>query len=103
MSEWARLGLDDDALRELETLILHDPDAGAVMAGTGGLRKLRFSPSRWRRGKRGALRIGYTHDRDLEKVFVIAAYAKNEKANLTPRERSEIKRLLDLLWEREPK
>jgi hypothetical protein len=101
--EWLRLGLDDEALCELETLILHNPDAGAVMAGTGGLRKLRFSPSRWRRGKSGSLRIGYTHDRKLEKVLVIAVYAKNDKANLTPNERRQIKRLLTLLWQEESK
>jgi hypothetical protein len=64
----------------------------------GGLRKLRFSPSRWRCGKSGALRIGYSHDAKLQKVLVLAVYAKNDKANLTPSERREIKRVLDLLW-----
>jgi hypothetical protein len=98
VSEWARLGLDDDDLRELEMLILSSPDAGQVMAGTGGLRKIRFSPSRWHRGKSGALRIGYAHDAGLEKVLVLAVYAKKDKANLTPLERREIKRVLELLW-----
>ena len=79
-------------------LILANPDAGPVIAGTGGLRKLRFVPTRWQRGKSGALRIGYAHDPKLEKVFVIAVYAKKDKANITPAERREIKRLLDLLW-----
>ena len=72
-----------------------------MVAGTGGLRKLRFSPSRWRRGKRGALRIGYSHDPRLEKVVVLAVYAKNDKANLTPAERREIKRILDAFWRAE--
>jgi len=98
VAEWNRLGLIDDDLRELETLILTNPDAGAVMAGTGGLRKIRFSPGRWHRGKRGALRVGYSHDAKLEKVLVIAVYAKNDKAILTPAERKEIKRVLELLW-----
>ena len=48
--------LDDDDLQELESLILVNPQGGDVVRGSGGLRKLRFSPSRWRRGKRGALR-----------------------------------------------
>ena len=99
--EWARLGLADDDLRELEFLILADPDAGAVTTGTGGLRKLRFSPSGWRRGKSGALRIGYSHDARLAKVLVLAVYAKNDKANLTPAERREIKQLLAALWRAE--
>jgi hypothetical protein len=99
--EWERLGLVDEDLQELESLILIDPDAGSVVGGTGGLRKLRFSPSRWRRGKRGALRIGYAHDRRLEKVLVLAVYAKNDKSNLTPQERRDIKKVLDALWRAE--
>ena len=99
--EWQRLGLEDEDLRELEMLILMNPDAGAVIAGTGGLRKLRFAPSGWRRGKSGSLRVGYSHDARLEKVLVLALYAKNDKANLTPAERREIKRILDALWRAE--
>jgi hypothetical protein len=99
--EWERLGLGDDDLRELEFLILANPAAGSVVAGTGGLRKLRFAPSRWRRGKRGALRIGYSHDPRLEKVLVLAVYAKSDRANLTRAERHEIKRILDALWRAE--
>ena len=99
--EWARLGLNDDDLHELEMTILADPDAAPIIPGTGGLRKLRFSPSRWRRGKSGALRIGYTHDPRLEKILMLAVYAKRDKANLRPKERSEIKRLLDALWRAE--
>ena len=101
VSEWQRLGLDDEDLRELELCILAAPDAGNVMAGTGGLRKMRFAPSRWRRGKRGSLRMASSHDARLEKVLVIAVYAKNDKANLTPAERRDIKRLRDALWRAE--
>jgi len=43
--EWERLGLTDEDLQELELIILADPEAAPVIAGTGGLRKLRFSPS----------------------------------------------------------
>ena len=103
MREWDRLGLDDDDLRELEQLILGDPDEGAVVPGTGGLRKLRFSPSRWHRGKRGALRVGYAHNARLEKVAVIAVYAKADQSDLTAGERRDIKQLLDRFWGAESK
>jgi hypothetical protein len=103
VSEWTRLGLGDEPLLELENLILSNPERGPVMTGTGGLRKLRFSPSAWGKGKSGSLRIGYSHHPSLEKIFMIAVYAKNEQSNLTRAERKEIKRLLTLLWEKEAK
>ena len=59
VAQWNQLRLNDDDLRELEQSIMNNPAAGDVIAGTGGLRKLRFAPKRWRRGKRGTLRIGY--------------------------------------------
>lgn len=40
---WKSMGLSDEDLRRLENLILQDPEAGALMQGTGGLRKLRFA------------------------------------------------------------
>jgi hypothetical protein len=101
--EWERLDLKDDDLRELEQLILTDPDAGALVSGTGGLRKLRFAPSRWRRGKRGALRVGYSHNARLEKVAILAVYAKADQSDLTPAERRDIKKLLDRFWVTESK
>jgi hypothetical protein len=82
-------------------LVLSDPDSGALVQGTGGLRKLRFSPSRWRRGKRGALRVGYSHNARLEKVAVIAVYTKADQSDLTPGERRDIKQLLERFWQSE--
>ena len=64
------------------------------MPGTGGVRKLRFSPSRWRRGKRGALRVGQADFEDLKIVLLGLVYPKNEQDNLTASERDEIRKLL---------
>lgn len=96
--QWNGLGLDDEDLRELEQQILANPLAGAAVAGTGGLRKLRFSPSRLHRGKSGSFRIGYSHSPSLAKVAMIAVYSKNEKSNLSPSERNEIREILGRFW-----
>jgi len=56
---WRRLGLTDEDLSALEQLIMHRPEAGAVMQGTGGVRKLRFAPPSWHMGKSGATRVCY--------------------------------------------
>lgn len=41
--KWYSLGYTDDDLLKLQTLILNDPEAGIIMQGTGGLRKIRFA------------------------------------------------------------
>ena len=94
-AEWKRLGLSDDDLRALETLIMISPTQFPVMSGTGGLRKCRFVPRRWNTGKSGALRIGYVYMEQYSVVGLIVVYAKNDKANIAPKERQVIKDLLD--------
>jgi len=51
--------LDDDAFMRLQRLLMLNPEAGALIPGTGGLRKLRFADERRQKGKRGGLRVIY--------------------------------------------
>jgi hypothetical protein len=89
--DWRRLGLTDEDLQALENEIMTRPDAGAVMRGTGGLRKMRFAPPSWRVGKRGAARVCYVAFVSLSKVYLLTVFPKNEKANLTPAERTHMR------------
>ena len=75
------------------------PKGSPVVPGTGSLRKMRFSPSRWRRGKSGALRVGYAYFEDLKIVLLGLVYPKNEKDDLTAAEREEIRKLLAVIHE----
>ena len=94
-AKWrGKLELDDDDLLELQLAIMLAPKGNPVVPGTGSLRKLRFSPSRWRRGKRGALRVGYAYFEDLKIVLLGLVYPKNEQDDLTASERDEIRKLL---------
>ena len=74
---WKDMGLNDDDLRRLENQILQDPEAGVLMQGTGGLRKIRFAFEN--RGKSGSSRVCYVDIVVKETVFFITAYAKNKK------------------------
>ena len=65
------------------------------MAGTGGVRKLRWAVSG--RGKRGGARVIYYYHGDELPVFLLDAYAKKEKANLTQAERNAIRQLVPML------
>ena len=60
----------------------HDPEAGDVMKGTGGMRKLRFGTGG--RGKSGGMRVVYYYYNTSVPVFRLRVYAKNEKTNLDP-------------------
>ena len=65
------------------------------MQGTGGLRKVRFAFDN--RGKSGSARVVYVDFAVYEKIFLITAYPKNEKDNLSKAERNDIKKLIEAL------
>ena len=94
-AKWKDLGLDDADLRRLQEELLADPKVGAVMRGSGGVRKMRFAFED--RGKSGSARVIYVDFEVYEKIYLITAYPKNEKENLTNQERNEIHRLIDIL------
>ena len=85
---WKNMGLNDDDLKSLqEELILH-PTKGDTMQGTGGLRKLRIAFEG--KGKSGIGRVCYVDFVVYEKIYLITAYPKNEKDNLSKAERNAI-------------
>ena len=87
-------------MAEREDLILflaETPDAGDLIARTGGARKLRWGAMG--KGKRGGARvITYYADHRLP-VFILACFAKSEKADMTPSERAELKTVLKAIAE----
>lgn len=97
---WSESGLTDLDLEALKVLIMINPKQAPVMKGTGGLRKIRFSPPGWNVGKSGALRIGYAYSESRSIVLLVTVYAKHDKANLSPKECQDIKALLRIAWSR---
>lgn len=51
-------------------------------------------------GKRGGARVAYILRNESFPVFLIAAYAKNEKENLSKAERNELARMADAIFEK---
>lgn len=95
VAAWARMKLGDSELRALEFEILMDPTRPPTVAGTGGLRKLRFSPDSWPTGKSGALRVLYAHWPEHGIVALIYAYPKSETENITAQEKRQIKAMIE--------
>jgi hypothetical protein len=85
----------------LVAFIAAHPEAGNVIPETGGVRKLRWSLSG--RGKRGGARVIYYYHSERLPVFLLAAYAKGERANLSKAERNAMKRLVPILVEGYPR
>lgn len=92
---WKRLGLDDEDLRSLELEILSEPTRPPVVAGTGGLRKLRFAPPKWRRGKSGATRVYYAHFPDHALVTLLFVHDKESMSEIPDHQRRTIRLLLE--------
>src|SRR5579871_6969478 len=95
VTEWRRLKLTDEDLQALEEMIISRPEAGVVMKGTGGLRKVRFAPPSWNRGKSGATRVCYVLISEASHCCFLEIFAKNEQPNLSPKSREEIRKLVD--------
>jgi hypothetical protein len=68
--------------------IAADPRRGVVIPGSGGIRKVRFGFGG--RGKSGGARVIYVFGGEDVPIFLLAAFAKNEKADLTPAERAAL-------------
>ena len=90
--QWKNMGLDDDELRQLQETLLQNPKAGDVIRGTKGLRKIRIAFER--QGKSGSGSVAYVDFTVHETVYLITAYPKNEKDNLSKAERNAIAKII---------
>ena len=86
--------LDDEAFRQLQLALLASPEAGDVIEGTGGLRKLRHADARRGKGKRGGLRVIYFWWAGGAQFWLFTVYDKNEMDDLGPREKGLLKEML---------
>ncbi|MBG7621572.1 toxin [Herbaspirillum sp. AP02] len=87
--------LSDDAYAELQKLMMSNPQAGKLIADSGGLRKLRFPDARRCKGKRGGLRIIYYFWNGESQFWLLTIYGKDEMDDLTAEQRKLFKRVLD--------
>ena len=73
--------MDDDEYAALQSYLAAKPDAGSVIKGSGGIRKLRWAGSG--RGKRGGLRVIYFWWVARERISMLLVYPKNKMDDLT--------------------
>jgi len=72
--------LDDDEYAELQQYLIQNPEAGEVVPGSGGVRKVRWA--RAGAGKRGGLRIIYLVRYRPNEFWMLTLYAKARRENV---------------------
>lgn len=88
---------DEEKMSIVNYLAIH-PQAGDIVQGTGGIRKLRWSAQG--KGKSGGVRVIYYYHNGSVPLFLLTVFGKGEKANISKSERNELSKLTNLLLER---
>jgi hypothetical protein len=97
---WVTEHLTDEGLAAPQRDLLDHPDAGDVMPGCGGLRKLRIADPRRGKGKRGGIRVIYLHIPEAKVIYLITVYSKDQKDDLSGEERRLYRQLVQVLKQR---
>ncbi len=94
--------MSEQERQDFITFIASAPENGALMRGTGGVRKSRWGAGS--RGKNGGVRVIYYYYNASLPIFLLTVFAKNERDNLSQAERNLLKQLtsdLVLTYQRE--
>ena len=82
--------IGDDGIFEIQMYLMVQHDAGDIIPGSGGCRKLRWAAKG--HGKRGGARVIYYWITDDDRILLLDLYAKNESENLSQAQLKELKR-----------
>ena len=85
--------LSDDKCSELQQALIANPEAGAVVPGSGGIRKLRWGVAG--RGKRGGIRVIYFLRTRRGQIWMLTLYPKNVAENIPAHVLKQIKDEID--------
>ena len=79
----------------LISFLAEHPQAGVLIRGTGGIRKLRWGSAT--KGKSGGTRVIYYYHNESIPLFLLTVFGKSEKANLSEAERNQLAKLTGIL------
>jgi mRNA-degrading endonuclease RelE of RelBE toxin-antitoxin system len=88
--------LSDDEYAALQQFLATNPEAGTVMPGTGGFRKLRWGDERRGKGRRGGLRVIYYFLMTDQQVWLFTLFGKHEAADLTAGQKRQLRAAIDV-------
>lgn len=85
--------LSDSEYRDLQIALVNRPDAGAVIIGSGGLRKIRWATKG--KGKRGGSRVIYYWAVAQDQLLMLLIYSKSERDDLTAVQLKTLKKIVE--------
>jgi len=85
--------LNDDDYRRLQTVLFIRPDAGDLIPGSGGLRKMRWGIQS--HGKRGGIRVIYYWAVRQDRILLLLMYAKSDKDDLTAEQLKVLRKIIE--------
>ena len=80
-----------DGIKAVAVYLINHPDAGEVIPGSGGARKLRWAAKG--KGKRGGARIIYVYVVIAARIYLMRCYAKNVQTDLTADEKKQLRQI----------
>ena len=86
--------LDDESYAALQTHLANRPEAGDLIRGSGGMRKIRWAAKG--RGKRGGVRVIYYWWVSRDRISMLFIYPKNERDDLSAEQLKQLRRALEL-------
>ena len=86
--------MDDERYSALQVHLANHPDAGQLIPGSGGLRKLRWAGGG--HGKRGGLRLIYYWWVPQDRISMLLVYPKNEQEDLSADQVKHLRRALEI-------
>lgn len=85
--------LSDEEYRGLQSYLLQKPDAGDIVRGSGGVRKVRWAKAG--QGKSGGLRAIYYWKKSDHEIWMLTLYSKSERATIAGHQLKQIAEAID--------
>jgi hypothetical protein len=86
--------MDDEQYAALQAHLARQPDAGQLIRGSGGMRKVRWAGSG--RGKRGGLRVIYYWWVAKDRISMLLVYPKSEQDDLSAEQVKQLRKALEI-------
>ena len=93
-TKYIRKYLPDEEYAKLCQFLFEKPEAGNIIQGTGGFRKLRWTDAKRNKGKRGGIRIIYYYFLSDQEILFFNVYNKDEANDLSQQAKRTLKQFI---------